>query len=106
MSNSDFVRAVRNSAILLGPHHGREAGYYKDFVQTVNPDLTIVSDGRYNGTSHTSAYSSLSNGWKVYKRSGGSEKRYVVSTRQDGVISAEIGNNPNGNNYLKVTIDL
>lgn len=105
MDNPNFVQAVEGSAILLAPHHGRKAGYYKDFVQAVNPYLTIVSDGGYGDTSHTSAYSSLSRGWNVQKRDGSSEKRYVVTTRKDGVISVEIEEKPNGKNYLGVRID-
>jgi len=105
MDKNHFKRNVKNSDVLLAPHHGRRDGYNSDFVSLVNPLLTVVSDGAYSDTSYTSAYSSKSRGWAVHKRSGGKEKRNVVTTRQDGVISIKCGENNTGKNFLKATID-
>lgn len=105
MDSHRFKRAVKNSDLLLAPHHGREKGYHSDFVSHVNPRITVVSDGAYGNTSYTSAYSSRSRGWTVHKRSGGKEKRNVVTTRKDGVVSVSFGANTDGGNFMKVTID-
>src|SRR5690242_15012967 len=51
MKRQDFKDAIKDADILLAPHHGRESGYYDDFVTLVNPRLTIVSDGRFCETS-------------------------------------------------------
>lgn len=105
MGNNKFKREIKNSDLLLAPHHGREKGYNSDFVSQVNPRITVVSDGAYGNTSYTSAYSSQSRGWTVHKRSGGKEKRNVVTTRKDGVVSVSFGANKDGGNFMKVTID-
>lgn len=87
----EFQEAVKNADILLAAHHGRESGYHNDFVSLVNPNVTVVSDGRFGDTSATTRYSAKSRGWEVYKSDGSSSKRYVLTTRQDGVIVARFG---------------
>jgi competence protein ComEC len=88
--DKDFENKIANADILLASHHGRESGYHLDFVEQVNPKLTIISDGRFTGTSVTNKYSALTSGLEVYKK--GSEKmtRKVLSTRQDGDITVTI----------------
>ncbi|ODS37411.1 MAG: hypothetical protein A7316_09440 [Candidatus Altiarchaeales archaeon WOR_SM1_86-2] len=36
---------------------------------------------------------------------GSCEKRYCVTTRNDGVIGVKLGNNPDGQQFIDVTID-
>ncbi|MEX2411965.1 MAG: hypothetical protein WD607_11485 [Candidatus Paceibacterota bacterium] len=104
MENKEFTETVKDSDVLLAPHHGRKAGFYNEFVKLVNPRLTVVSDGRFGDTSYTSAYGTLSRGWKVHKRSGGSEERKVITTRRDGLISIKFGHG-NEKPFIAVKID-
>lgn len=90
MEKPDFNSAIKNADILLAPHHGRESGFYKDFVDCVNPRLTVISDGRFRDTSATDRYSSKSKGMRVKRRNGDMEERKCVTTRNDGVITVEI----------------
>ncbi|HEC91826.1 MAG TPA: MBL fold metallo-hydrolase [Candidatus Atribacteria bacterium] len=105
LEDTEFRTSVRDADILLAPHHGRESGHHNDFVSLVNPRLTVISDGRFCDSSATSRYSEKSRGWRVHKRGGGSEVRYCVTTRNDGVIVASFGINNDGNNFLQVTIN-
>ncbi len=101
LENDEFKRWVKDSDILLASHHGRESGYHNEFVSLVNPRLTIVSDGRFQDTSATSRYSKKSRGWEVYKKDGSKQKRYCLTTRQDGRIKVEFGFNDK-NSFLYV----
>ncbi|KRD06491.1 MBL fold metallo-hydrolase [Flavobacterium sp. Root901] len=91
LQNELFKTAIKNADILLAPHHGRESGYNNDFVNLVNPKLTIISDGRFCDTSATSRYSQKSSGLKVTYNNGSSEIRNCLTTRTDGEIFVEFG---------------
>lgn len=91
MKSELFREAVKDSEILLAPHHGRESAFHLDFVNLVNPYLTIVSDGSICDTSANSRYHSKSRGWSVYKKSKmQSTTRYCPTTNSDGEIFVEI----------------
>jgi competence protein ComEC len=102
MADPYFLNKISDADILLAPHHGRESGYYTDFVKKVKPKLTIVSDGKKVDTSANSRYSQMSSGWEIHKRSGGSEKRYCLSTNSDGCIVVKFGIDYNGVRFLSV----
>jgi beta-lactamase superfamily II metal-dependent hydrolase len=104
LENPHFVAAITGADILLAAHHGREAGYCENIFKYFSPRLTIVSDGRFSDTSATNRYSSKSLGWKVYKRSGGTEERKCVTTRSDGVIKVVFVLNGTAR-FIEVTID-
>lgn len=92
MKNDSFRTAVANSWILIAPHHGRESGYYEDFVNLVSPDLTVISDTNNTETSVASKYSAKSKGYDVYNASTHkNEKRNCLTTRADGNIEIEFG---------------
>ena len=91
MLRDDFKSAVDNAYVLVAAHHGRKSGYYDDFVKMVRPYVTIVSDGKYGDTSATDRYSKVSCGYDVHLKSGNTEKRYCLTTRNDGNISVEFG---------------
>src|SRR5690606_4358861 len=55
--NDAFKETIKDADILLAPHHGRESGYNNEFMNLVNPRLTVVSDGRFCDTSATSRHS-------------------------------------------------
>lgn len=91
MKWDSFKEAVKYSEILVAPHHGRESGYYDEFVDLVNPLLTIVSDGRFCDTSANGRYSAKSRGWEVLKKSKGERTtRKCLTTNSDGEVFASI----------------
>jgi competence protein ComEC len=87
MAQSDFRDAVKDAWVLVAPHHGRESGYYEDFVNLVNPYITVISDTNKGETSAVSKYYLKSKGYKVNnKLTGEKEDRYCLTTRKDGNI--------------------
>jgi len=105
LGRHDFRTAIAGTDILLAAHHGRESGYCKELFDHISPKLTIISDGRFCDTSATDRYSKHSSGWMVYKRSGGTERRYCVTTREDGVITVRFGMNADQKPFIQVKID-
>lgn len=92
MRNPNFKKAVQNSWVLVAPHHGRESGFCKEFVELVNPDITIVSDASQVDTTASSRYSSYSKGYDVYNAlTNESKKRHCLTTRADGNIEVLFG---------------
>lgn len=91
MDREDFKDAVKGSQVLVAPHHGRESAYHSEFVNWVNPNLTIISDGKYQSFSASLKYSSASSGAAVYDRNGNQGKRFCVTTRNDGNMKVTFG---------------
>ena len=93
LDNEDFKNAVRNTDVLIAPHHGRESGYSSELFQYFRPTLTIISDGKYSETSATANYSQHSQGAKVQSHNSGLVRRNCLTTRKDGCIQLSIRNN-------------
>lgn len=92
MKRTDFKEAVKGAWALVAPHHGRESGYYQEFVNLVNPDITIISDKKGVETSAVQKYSENSKGYKVYNIDTGiTEYRKCLTTRYDGNIEVVFG---------------
>ena len=91
MEREDFKSAVKDAYILVAPHHGRESAFHKDFVDLVNPYVTIISDGKYQNYSASDKYTAKSRGCTVYKRNGATEERKCVTTRNDGNMQITFG---------------
>lgn len=104
MARPSFMTAIKDADILLAPHHGRESGFNIDFVNQVNPKLTVVSDGRFCETSANARYSAKSSGWAVHKKSGKSETRKCLTTNSDGEVLIKFGYTSENKPYLSVTI--
>ncbi|MHC0445654.1 ComEC/Rec2 family competence protein [Flavobacterium sp. 3-218] len=102
LQKESFKKAIKDADILLAPHHGRESGYNNDFINLVNPKLTIISDGRFCDTSATSRYSQKSTGLAVSYKNGSTEVRNCLTTRTDGEIFVEFGKNLNNKNFLSI----
>lgn len=100
LQRNDFRSAIKNTNILVAPHHGRDSGFCNELFDYISPDLTIISDGRLCDTSATERYANKTNGCTVCRRNGGTAERRCVTTRNDGVVSIEVGPS-----YRKVTID-
>lgn len=92
MKRTDFKEAVKDAWVLVAPHHGRESGYYEEFVDLVKPYITIISDKSGTDTSASQKYTNKSKGYKVYnKLTGEKEDRYCLTTRKDGNIEVVFG---------------
>ena len=92
MKRTDFKEAVKDAWVLVAPHHGRESGYYEEFVDLVKPDITIISDKSGTDTSASQKYTNKSKGYKVNNElTGEKEDRYCLTTRKDGNIEVIFG---------------
>lgn len=87
LENENFQQAIEDTTIFVASHHGREAGYYNDVFNYFKPDVVIVSDGKYSGTSVTEKYNYHAQGFSVKsRRTRESKTRKVLTTRNDGAI--------------------
>lgn len=105
LERQEFRDAIRDTDIFLAPHHGRASACSDALFAHISPRLTIISDGPEGETSATGWYTSRSRGMIAHKRGGGSETRYCVTTRKDGVIRVLCWTGADGRNCVNVTID-
>lgn len=99
MQQDDFKSAVSNADILVAPHHGRESAYQSDFVSWVNPRLTIISDTKKIEASASEKYTEKSRGLDVENSNGDMNKRYCLTTRNDGNIQVKFGESDDPDYY-------
>ncbi len=96
LESKDFQQAIVGTTIFIASHHGREAGFHGDVFKYFKPDLVIVSDGPETDTSVTNKYNNYAQGRVVKSRTAGYNtgyaKRYVLTTRKDGVIHIRVHN--------------
>ena len=104
LKNVSFTTAIKDAYILLAPHHGRDTGFNIDFVNIVNPKLTVVSDGRFCDTSANGRYSQKSSGWTVHKNDGTSSTRKCLTTNSDGEVYIKFGFGDDNSRFLSVYI--
>jgi beta-lactamase superfamily II metal-dependent hydrolase len=106
LENKNFVKSIKGTDIFVASHHGRKAGFSSSLFEEIGqPYLTIISDGPEGETSATQLYSAKTKGFTVHKRSGGTEDRKCLTTRNDGVIVVKFGTNSNRDRFIDVTID-
>jgi competence protein ComEC len=105
-ANQSFINKVAKADIFMASHHGRTSGYCAELFDIFKPKLCIVSDGRVQDTDATDRYSYHATGWLVHSRKGlDSTNRKCLTTRNDGVIDIEVGQNHDGNNFLSISKD-
>jgi beta-lactamase superfamily II metal-dependent hydrolase len=105
LQKQSFRTAIADAYILLAPHHGRENGYHKEFIELVNPRLTIVSDSYFKDTSANPRYTAKSQGWSVYKKS--QDKwidRKCLTTNSDAEILVQFGIDDDKEPFLYVQL--
>lgn len=102
-----FKNSLKNTALFMASHHGRDSGYHSELFKEISPDICVVSDGRVQNTDATSRYSAHASGWTTHHRdSKPSEKRYCLTTRSDGFVHIEIGKNQGETRpFMSVTVD-
>ena len=105
LGQQEFVNTIKGTHVLVAAHHGRESGFHRPLFDHFLPYITLVSDGRSVDTSATSRYTEVSRGWDVHRRGGGRQKRYCVTTRNDGWLDVEVMLIPGQVGSLNVTID-
>jgi beta-lactamase superfamily II metal-dependent hydrolase len=108
LKDSQFCAATINSDVLLAPHHGRDAGYCTELMDHVKPRVVVISDGPEGETSVTEKYGSKiaqhrTNGWKCFYKNSTWDERFCVTTRCDGLIRVQLGQNQSGR-YLRVLL--
>ena len=92
MKDEEFKDAVKDACVLVAAHHGRDSGYYEEFVSLVKPQITIISDTKKSATSVTGKYDEKTRGYIVQKQTTGIyEMRSCLTTRQDGNIEVVFG---------------
>jgi len=104
LEKEEFREAVKGADILLAPHHGRDSGFCPELFECFRPWLTIISDGQFCDTSATDRYGKISRGWTVHHKDGQEEKRYCVTTRNDGVITVKLGYDADQKPFIQVNL--
>lgn len=105
LQQPSFAEAMAGAHIFMASHHGRESGYCSDIFES-KPWLCVVSDGRVQDTDARERYSYHATGWTPIRRSGQPTKeRSCLTTRSDGFVQVEVGENSNGKTYFRVEID-
>jgi competence protein ComEC len=109
LQNPSFVTSAKGADVFLASHHGRESGYLADLFDPKTgigkPRLCVVSDREVSDTDATDSYASHARGWRVHSRgSSAPEDRFCVTTRSDGYVEINIGQNDD-RPYLSVTAD-
>ena len=104
VEEKDFLEMAKNADILLAPYHGREAGFCKEFVEIVNPRVTVISDSRYRKeTSKGDWYADNSRGWKVHDKDGKSIfDGKTLSTYYYGTIFVSFGYNDSDKRFMHI----
>ena len=93
MRDEKFKFAVKDAWVLVAAHHGRLSGFSQEFVELVNPCLTVISDTKKGETSNVGAYTRLSRGFLVRdSRTNNITQRYCLTTRSDGHIKISFNN--------------
>ncbi|RDZ34079.1 MULTISPECIES: ComEC/Rec2 family competence protein [unclassified Haloferax] len=81
---------LRDTNVLIAPHHGRESSYTPKLFHYMTPELVAISDAKAGSTNASQKYSAQATGIPVSRRSGTTTNRNVVTTRQDGVLDIGI----------------
>jgi beta-lactamase superfamily II metal-dependent hydrolase len=87
LKNESFKTALRQTHVLIAPHHGRENGCCKEIKQYCNPYYVVISDKGYMyDTQKTIPF------YKDMARGGPfrGETRYVLTTRCDNSITFQL----------------
>ncbi|MBU2807590.1 hypothetical protein HF285_04745 [Acidithiobacillus ferrooxidans F221] len=89
LAKPDVQDWLRQTNVLMAPHHGRENGYHEDIFNYCNPACVIFSDKPIvHGTQRDmiATYASHADGITYTTRTGDSVQRRTLTTRNDGHI--------------------
>jgi beta-lactamase superfamily II metal-dependent hydrolase len=84
LQNKSFISQLSRVNIFVTSHHGRETGYCPEVFNYCAPHIFIISDREIVHETQKQLYARHASGvlWN-----GGPERRYVLTTRSDGLIS-------------------
>lgn len=86
MEDNSFCDNLKRVNIFIASHHGRESGYCEEVFEYCSPDIVIISDKEIIHDTQKNNYSNHASGvlWD-----GGPDRRYVLTTRSDGMITID-----------------
>jgi beta-lactamase superfamily II metal-dependent hydrolase len=84
LKNPSFTADLAKVKVFVASHHGRENGYCSEVFKFCNPDIVVISDKEIVHETQKQQYQKHASGitWN-----GGPGKRYVLTTRSDGMIT-------------------
>lgn len=85
LKDETFRGHLSNTTVFVASHHGRKNGFCRDVFDLLRPQITIVSDGRFQDSSATARYEEVTAGLEV-----DGEERYVLTTRKDGTVTVSV----------------
>lgn len=104
LSNPSFVHEIQGTTVFKVPHHGRANACSNELFKHITPKLCVISDKSLSkdnlNTASTQWYTDRSAGCIV---SGCTDKRKVLTTRNDGSIHINISSNGNWSVYTNTT---
>jgi len=86
LKNTAFRQHLARVNIFVASHHGRENGYCEDVFDHCKPAIVIVSDEEIKYETQGVDYAPHASGVPF---NGGTETRYVLTTRSDGMITID-----------------
>lgn len=91
LRQQSFSEHLKRVNLFVASHHGRESGYCGEVFDCCQPELVIISDESIQYDTQETAYGTHCRGI-----SWGDGRRYVLTTRADGMItiSQRQGENP------------
>lgn len=103
MDHRDAMDAMEDANVLVAPHHGRESSFVPEFVEHVNPDLTVFSEVA-DKDDHIvpNEYKELTNGYDVFNEEDEStEQRCLLTTYEHGRIRIQASNESRWNASIR-----
>lgn len=86
LKNASFRDHLARVTIFIASHHGRENGYCEEVFALCKPSIVIISDDEIQYDTQDVDYSKHAYGIPF---NGSAEKRYVLTTRSDGMITID-----------------
>lgn len=94
LKQEQFKDNLRRTHFFVASHHGRYNGYCEEVFEYCKPEIVIISDKEVVHETQKNCYAKHASGipWN-----GGYERRYVLTTRSDGMITVTkiLGQNAN-----------
>lgn len=84
LKDDSFRTYLEKTNIFIASHHGRTSGYCGDVFNYCHPDIVLISDKEIVYDTQKHDYSAHASGVLF---NGGPEKRFVLTTRKDGMIT-------------------
>lgn len=84
LKNADFCAHLNRVNIFVASHHGRESGYCEEVFNYCSPEIIVISDKEIVHDTQKQQYAKHASGVPC---NGGPERRYVLTTRSDGMIT-------------------